>query len=58
MGFTRDFSRLPSPLGTLVSDVARKQPSAVLFSGGGNDVAGGDVTAFLNHKASGLLTAE
>lgn len=52
-GFNRDFSRLPSPFGSLVNTVARQQPAAVLFSAGGNDVAGDDLAAFLNHKASG-----
>lgn len=50
----RDFSYPPSPLGTLVATVAKQQPFAVLFSGGGNDVAGDDLSTFLNHTFSGL----
>jgi hypothetical protein len=50
-----DNVRLASQLDTLVQCVATYQPKAVLFSGGGNDIAGEPLEAYLNHKDSGIL---
>lgn len=50
----RDDTRLPVQLGTLVATVSTYHPKAVLFSGGGNDVAGEPLEAYLNHKDSDI----
>ena len=51
--YNRDFSRNPIPFGTLISTVSREKPAAVLFSAGGNDIAGDDLAGYLNHRDSG-----
>lgn len=43
-----------SDLGRLVTMVREIRPRAVLLSAGGNDVAGEEFRAFLNHRSSGL----
>lgn len=50
----RDFSRTEPQINLLIDAVARHQPKVVLLSGGGNDVAGDEFAAFLNHADSGL----
>jgi len=39
---------------TLMQAVRETRPKALLFSGGGNDVAGDEFGGYLNHKLSGL----
>jgi len=49
-----NFSRkTPSILATLEA-IKRYQPAVLLFSGGGNDIAGEELEGLLNHKDSGL----
>lgn len=50
----RDFTRAGSQIPTLVNNVIRYRPRAVLLSGGGNDVAGDELLSYLNHADSGL----
>jgi hypothetical protein len=38
----------------LLREVAAAQPDIMLFSGGGNDVAGDELAAYLNHAGTGL----
>ncbi len=51
----RQFKRNPVQLNTLIQSVITYPPKAVLFSGGGNDIAGEPLEAFLNHKDSGVV---
>jgi lysophospholipase L1-like esterase len=46
------FSKLERALRKLRDD--RKEPKAILLSGGGNDIAGDEFAMLLNHKRSGL----
>jgi hypothetical protein len=48
-------ARLACQLETLVHCVATYQPKAVLFSGGGNDIVGEPLEAYINHRDSGIL---
>ncbi len=48
--YTSGFQRLPSPLDATIDLVREQQPKAFLFSGGGNDIAGAEFAAFLNHR--------
>jgi hypothetical protein len=50
----RDFSRSTPQINVLVETVARVRPQVVVLSAGGNDIAGDELNAFLNHKDSGL----
>jgi hypothetical protein len=50
----RDFSRPTPQINVLVETVAQVRPQVVILSGGGNDIAGEGLDAFLNHKDSGL----
>jgi hypothetical protein len=50
----RDFSRMTPQINTLIKTVSRVRPRVVLLSGGGNDIAGESLDAFLNHADSGL----
>jgi hypothetical protein len=53
-GLNRDYTRTAVQLNTLIQSVITYQPKAVLFSGGGNDLAGEPLEAFLNHKDSAI----
>jgi hypothetical protein len=44
----------PPPIERVLHEIRVRQPAAFLFSGGGNDVAGPELGAFLNHAGSGL----
>lgn len=44
----------PPSIERVLNEVRLRQPVAFLFSGGGNDIAGPELGAFLNHAASGL----
>ena len=37
-----------------MDEVSKRKPSMVLFSGGGNDIAGHELVAFINRRASGV----
>jgi hypothetical protein len=50
----RDFSRSTPQINLLLETIARLRPRVVVLSGGGNDIAGDELDAFLNHKDSGL----
>lgn len=50
----RDFSRNTPQINTLIETTSRVRPRVVLLSGGGNDIAGDELDAFLNHADSGL----
>jgi len=52
--FDRNFSRLPSPLDQLLPRMREERARVLLFSGGGNDIAGPELEALLNHKDMGL----
>ena len=52
--YDRDFSRLPSPLDATLDLMRKEKARILLFSGGGNDIAGPPLEAFLNHKETGL----
>jgi hypothetical protein len=45
--------RLPQLVETIIA-VKKHRPKVVLFSGGGNDFAGAEFEAYLNHASSGL----
>lgn len=48
----RNFSRKPAGLEAVVAAVQKHQPRAVLFSAGGNDIAGDELMNYLNHASS------
>lgn len=48
----RNFSRKPAGLVEVVEAVQKHQPRAVLFSAGGNDVAGAELMTYLHHSSS------
>ncbi len=47
------FKRDPSQLAETLRYIREEQPAAVLFSGGGNDIAGDELLPLLNHKNAG-----
>jgi hypothetical protein len=53
-GIDGDFEREPPTISDVLAQIAELQPKVVLFSGGGNDVAGEEFGSYLNHKDSGL----
>jgi hypothetical protein len=52
--YDRSFSRQPNPLDHTIKLLNDEHSPILLFSGGGNDVAGDELEAFLNHKDMGL----
>ena len=48
--FKRNFARRPNPLEHTIKLMKDEQASILLFSGGGNDIAGDELRALLNHK--------
>lgn len=52
--FDRDFKRRSPTLNAVLSRVKQIKPRALLFSGGGNDVAGDEFSQFFNHEDSGM----
>ncbi|AFY29049.1 SGNH/GDSL hydrolase family protein [Cyanobium gracile] len=50
----RDYNRLPPTLDAVLTRLSQVKPKALLFSGGGNDVAGEEFTRYFNHSHSGL----
>lgn len=48
--FKRNFSRRPNPLEQTIRVMREEQAMILLFSGGGNDIAGDELRALLNHK--------
>jgi hypothetical protein len=53
-GINRDFERTPRTIDTVLRRVKALKPKVLLFSGGGNDVAGDRFESYLNHSDSGL----
>jgi hypothetical protein len=49
-----NFSRKTPPIRATLAAIREYQPSVLLFSGGGNDIAGPELEALVNHKDSGL----
>jgi len=47
------FKRDPSQLAETLRFIREEKPAAVLFSGGGNDIAGEELLPLLNHKNAG-----
>jgi hypothetical protein len=47
------FKRDPSQLAETLRYIQEHEPAAVLFSGGGNDIAGNELLPLLNHKNTG-----
>lgn len=47
------FKRDPSQLAETMRYIQERSPSAVLFSGGGNDIAGDELLPLLNHRNAG-----
>jgi hypothetical protein len=52
--YERNYSRRPSPLAHTLQLMRELEAPVLLFSGGGNDLAGDELEAFLNHKGMGL----
>ena len=52
--FASNFSRRMPPIETTLSAIEQYQPKVSLFSGGGNDIAGSELTSYLSHKSSTL----
>ncbi|MBM4108841.1 MAG: hypothetical protein FJ255_08540 [Phycisphaerae bacterium] len=52
--FGPGFRRRPAPLDLTLAEMKRLRSRFLLFSGGGNDVAGDEFASFLNHADSGL----
>jgi hypothetical protein len=50
----RNFGELPAQLPLTLDSIRRHRPQFLLISGGGNDIAGTEFAAFLNHRDSGL----
>ncbi|MGF1468144.1 MAG: hypothetical protein ACFCGT_18650 [Sandaracinaceae bacterium] len=48
------WQRRPPQLDRVLEAIAKTRPRAFLFSGGGNDIAGEELSAFLNHAGSRL----
>src|SRR5215212_8517824 len=53
-GINRQFQRVSPTIESVLRRIQALQPKVLLFSGGGNDVAGDAFEAYLNHKSSGL----
>lgn len=51
--FADMFKRDPSQLAETLRYIRDERPAAVLFSGGGNDIAGNELLPLLNHKNAG-----
>jgi hypothetical protein len=51
--YNRNFSRRPNPLDHTIK-LLQEGPRILLFSGGGNDIAGEELEAFINHKDMGI----
>jgi len=49
-----NFSRKTPPIKTTLDAILEHKPRVFLFSGGGNDFAGPELEAFLNHKSAKL----
>lgn len=52
--YDRSYNRLPPTLDTVLTRLSQVKPKALLFSGGGNDVAGDEFSRYFNHSQSGL----
>lgn len=48
------FRRDPAPLDLTIAELKRLKSRVLLFSGGGNDIAGDEFASYLNHADSGL----
>jgi hypothetical protein len=53
-GINRQFQRVNPTIELVLGRIRALQPKVLLFSGGGNDVAGDEFEGYLNHKSSGL----
>jgi hypothetical protein len=53
-GIRRNFAEVPSQFILTQQAIRKHQPRFLLLSGGGNDIAGDEFAAFLNHRDSGL----
>jgi len=53
-GIDNRFQRVRPTIDTVLRRLGQLRPKALLFSGGGNDVAGEGFESYLNHKSSGL----
>lgn len=49
-----NYDPLPSRIDDVLADLRRTQARALIFSGGGNDIAGDEFAQFLDHSESGL----
>lgn len=52
--YDSNYNRLPPQLDAVLARVKQVKPTAFLFSGGGNDVAGDEFAQYFNHASSGL----
>jgi hypothetical protein len=52
--FGSNFSRRTPPIEATLRAIEQYQPKVLLFSGGGNDIAGAELASYLNHKSSTL----
>lgn len=52
--YDKEYKRLPPTLDAVLARVKQVKPRALLFSGGGNDVAGDEFAQYFNHSSSGL----
>jgi len=50
----RGYRAIPSRLNEVVADLKRTKARALVFSGGGNDIAGAEFAQFLEHQQTGL----
>lgn len=53
---TRQFQPVSPSIAIVLDRLQQHRPKALLFSGGGNDIAGDEFASFLNHGGSGLPT--
>jgi len=53
-GIKRNFAEIPRQFERTMQSIREHRPKFLLISGGGNDIAGDEFAAFLNHRDSGL----
>lgn len=53
-GIRRNFAEVPPQFLLTQESIRKHRPKFLLLSGGGNDIAGDEFAAFLNHRDSGL----
>lgn len=52
-GIRRNFAEIPPQFTVTMQSIRKHQPRFLLLSGGGNDIAGDEFAAFLNHASWG-----